>query len=76
MAEIAATARGLAVEIPIEPDSGIDQASVINSDGLPTVSQRRLGERLGSVHDATLDEICGGLAAALGCEQRGGDRRW
>jgi mRNA interferase MazF len=70
VAEITTTARGLAVEVPIDPGSGIDHASVVNCDGLHTVSQRRLTQRLGSVHDATLVEICAGIAAALGCDER------
>ena len=70
VAEITATVRGLAVEVPIDPDSGIDQASVVNCDGLHTVSQRRLTQRLGSVDDGTLEEICQGVTAALGCDQR------
>lgn len=70
VAEITTTARGLAVEVPIDLDSGIDQGSVVNGDGLHTVSQRRLTKRLGSVRDDTLDEICQAIAAALGCEER------
>jgi mRNA interferase MazF len=68
VAEITTTARGLAVEVPIEPDSGVDQPSVVNCDGLHTVSQRRLTKRLGMVDDGTLDGICGGIAVALGCD--------
>jgi mRNA interferase MazF len=68
VAEITTTARGLAVEVPIEPDSGVDQPSVVNCDGLHTVSQRRLTKRLGMVDDGTLDGISGGIAVALGCD--------
>ena len=70
VAEITTTVRGLTVEVPIDPDSGIDQASVVNCDGLHTVAQRRLTKRLGSVHDGTLAAICEGVATALGCDQR------
>jgi len=70
VAEITTTARGLVVEVPIDPASGIDQASVVNCDGLHTVSQRRLTKRLGSVDNETLEEICEGVTAALGCNQR------
>jgi mRNA interferase MazF len=68
VAEITTHARGLTVEVPIGPDSGIDQASVVNCDGLHTVSQRRLTTRLGSVDDATLEDVCQGIAAAVGCD--------
>jgi mRNA interferase MazF len=68
VAEITTKARGLAVEVPIDPDSGIDAASVVNCDGLHTVSQRRLTKRLGMVQDDLLDEICEAIATALGCD--------
>ena len=70
VAEITTTVRGLAVEVPMDRDCGIDQASVVNCDRLHTVSQRRLTERLGSVRDDTLADICEGVATAVGCDQR------
>ncbi|MDX1659995.1 MAG: type II toxin-antitoxin system PemK/MazF family toxin [Nitriliruptorales bacterium] len=68
VAEITTQVRGLTVEVPIDIDAGIDQASVINCDGLHTVSQRRLTRRLGTIDDETLDEVCGAIAIALGCD--------
>jgi mRNA interferase MazF len=68
VAEVTTRARGLAVEVPLDSDAGIDQASVVNGDGLHTVSQRRLTQRLGIVDDGTLDEVCRAVAAALGCD--------
>ncbi|MEX0868316.1 MAG: type II toxin-antitoxin system PemK/MazF family toxin [Nitriliruptoraceae bacterium] len=68
VAEITSHARGLAVEVPVDPAVGIDQASVVNCDGLHTVSQRRLTVRLGSVDQTTLDDICQGITVALGCD--------
>ena len=70
VAEITCTARGLAVEVAIDRDSGIDWASVVDCDRLHTVSQRRLATRLGSVDDDTLDESCKAVAGALGCDRR------
>jgi mRNA interferase MazF len=71
VAEVTTQARGLAVEVPIDTDTGIDRPSVVNCDGLHTVSQRRLVQRLGSLDGGALDEICGALAVALGCEREG-----
>jgi mRNA interferase MazF len=68
VAEVTTQARGLAVEVPIGTDAGVDQASVVNADGLHTVSQRRLTQRLGSVGADTLEEVCRATAAALGCD--------
>lgn len=70
VAEITTRARGLVVEVPVDHDGGIEQASVINGDGRHTVSQRRLTRRLGSVDDDTLEGIGEGVIAALGCDHR------
>lgn len=70
VAEVTTQGRGLAVEVPLRTDVGIDQPSVVNCDGLHTVAQRRLTRRLGIVDDDTLDEICRAVAIALGCDAR------
>ena len=66
--EITTQARGLAVEVPIGTDTGIDHSSVVNCDGLHTVSQRSLAQRLGTVDEDTLDDVCRAIAIALGCD--------
>jgi mRNA interferase MazF len=66
--EVTTQARGLAVEVPIDIGAGIERSSVVNCDGLHTVAQRRLTQRLGTVHHDTLDEVCGAIAIALGCD--------
>lgn len=68
VAEVTSQARGLAVEIPIDTEAGVDEPSVINADGLHTVSQRRLTKRLGSVGEDAIDDMRGAIAIALGCE--------
>ena len=68
VAEVTTQPRGLAVEFPIGADAGIDEPSVINCDGLHTVSQRRLTQRLGFVDHDVLAEVCGAIAVALGCD--------
>lgn len=68
VAEITTQARGLAVEVSLGAETGIDEASVINCDGLHTVSQRRLTRRLGSVDEDVLTEVCSAIAMALGCD--------
>lgn len=70
VAEVTTQARGLAVEVPVGSDAGIDRASVVNCDGIHTIGQRRLTTHLGSVDHDTLDEVCGALAIALGCDSR------
>lgn len=51
--------RGLAAEVPIDPDeSGIDEESAINCDGLQTVQQTMLAERIGAITDRDFDRVC------------------
>jgi mRNA interferase MazF len=69
VAEVTTQARGLAVEVPIEPNTGVDDTSVVNADGIHTISQRRLTKRLGTVDDSALDHICAAVATALGCDE-------
>lgn len=66
--EVTTQARGLAVEVPASTDTGIDEDSVVNCDGIHTIGQRRLTKHLGSVDAETLGEVCGALAIALGCD--------
>ncbi len=67
VAEVTSRARGLTVEVSIGLEVGIDQPSVVNCDGLHTVSQRRLTRRVGMVEDDVLDDVCSAVAIALGC---------
>jgi mRNA interferase MazF len=66
--EITSQARGLAVEVPIDTDTGVHQPSVVNCDGLHTIAQQRLTQRLGSLDGDILEEICEAAAVALGCD--------
>jgi len=69
VAEITTQARGLAVEVPIDTDTGVHHPSVVNCDGLHTISQQRLTQRVGSLDSDTLDEICEATAIAVGCDR-------
>jgi mRNA interferase MazF len=68
VAEVTTQPRGLTVEVPIDPDAGVDEPSMINCDGLHTISQRRLTRRIGAVDEDVLDTVCAAIAAALGCD--------
>lgn len=67
VAEVTTQARGLAVEVAVPADAGLLHPSVINCDGLHTVSQSVLTARLGEVDSQTLDAVCKAVALALGC---------
>lgn len=66
--EITSSARGLSVEVEIDHTVvGLERESVINCDGLHTVSQAALTTRVGSVDQATLEHVCSAVSFALGC---------
>lgn len=68
VAEVTTQGRGLSVEVPIDTDAGIRPPSVVNCDGLHTISRGRLTTHVGTVDDATIGDICVAVAIALGCE--------
>ena len=68
VAELSASARGLAVEVEIDHARfGLDRPTVVNCDGLHTVAQATLTTRVGEVDDAVLQRVCTAVALALGC---------
>lgn len=69
VAEVTTQARGLAVEVPVGPDVGIDEESVVNCDGIHTIAQSRLTRRLGAVDGHELDDICQSVSIAIGCDR-------
>ena len=68
VAEVTTQARGLSVEVPLGSDAGIEEASVVNCDGIHTVAQRRLTRRVGTVDDDVLRDICNAVAVAMACD--------
>lgn len=68
VAEISTSARGLAAEVAVDHERiGLDPASVINCDGLHTIAQSTLTQRVGEIDDDTLDRVCAAISYALGC---------
>lgn len=67
VAEVTTSIRGLAVEVPIDDDIGLDRPSVVNCDGLYTVPRRVLTRRVSRLDDDTMRQVCWALNRALGC---------
>jgi mRNA interferase MazF len=68
VAEVTTSIRGLAAEVDIDhADVGLDRPSVINCDGLHTVTQASLTAQLGEVSDSILRKVCSAVSYALGC---------
>ena len=68
VAEITTSIRGLAVEVRLDlGEVGLEQASVVNCDGLHTVPQASLATHVGDVTDETMSNVCSAVEYALGC---------
>ena len=68
VAEVTTSIRGLAAEVDLDhDDAGLDQRSVINCDGLHTVTRSSLATLVGTVDDDTMGKVCWAVNYALGC---------
>ncbi|MEM9034565.1 MAG: type II toxin-antitoxin system PemK/MazF family toxin [Actinomycetota bacterium] len=68
VAEVTTSARGLAAEVVFDHVAvGIDRPSVVNCDGLHTLAQTRLTERIGELDASSMDRVCDAISYALGC---------
>jgi mRNA interferase MazF len=68
VAEVTSSIRHIAAEVALEhDDAGLDRPSVVNADGIHTVAQTTLTERVGSVGHDTMQRVCAAIAHALGC---------
>jgi mRNA interferase MazF len=68
IAEITTSIRGLAAEVEFDhQDVGLDQPSVINCDGLHTLTRSSLISCIGTVDELTMGDVCSAVSYALGC---------
>jgi mRNA interferase MazF len=68
VAEITTSIRGLAAEVDIDyAELNLDRPSVINCDGLHTVTQASLSGPLGQVGEEVMRKVCSAVSYALGC---------
>jgi len=68
VAEVTTSIRGIGAEVAFDyADAGLAQPSVINCDGIHTLTRASLTARAGSVSDETMDRVCAAVAYALGC---------
>jgi mRNA interferase MazF len=67
VAEITTSIRGLAAEVGIDHvEVGLERPSVINCDGLHTVTQASLSGPVGQVEDEVMRKVCSAVSYALG----------
>jgi mRNA interferase MazF len=68
VAEVTTSIRGLAAEVEVDHlEVGLDRASVINCDGIHTVTRSTLTRAVGVVSDDTMRRVCSAVTYALGC---------
>ena len=68
VAEVTTSIRGLAAEVAVDhAAAGLDRPSVVNCDGIHTVTRRSLTSSIGEVGETTMRRVCSALNYALGC---------
>jgi len=69
VAPITSTIRGVPSEVMLGPEDGMKQPCVANLHNVMTVNQTALGRVVARLNSLRMQEICGALAFALGCER-------
>ena len=68
VAEVTTSIRNIAAEVEFDyEEAGLDRPSVINCDGLHTITKASLTTHAGSVSEPTMERICAAISYALGC---------
>ena len=68
VAEITTAIRGIGAEAEFDHARvGLEKPSVINCDGLHTVTQASLTRKVGEVTDREMQRVCAAMNYALGC---------
>ena len=68
VAEVTTSIRGLAAEVDFDHvETGSGRPSVVNCDGLHTVTQASLTGPVGQVSDDVMQKVCSAVSYALGC---------
>ncbi len=68
VAEVTTSIRGLAAEVGLDhADVGLDRPSVVNCDGIHTITQASLTTHVGEIGDDTMTRVCSAITYALSC---------
>jgi mRNA interferase MazF len=68
VAEVTTSIRGIAAEVDFDhEDAGLDHPSVINCDGLHTITKASLTTYAGSLNEDTMERVCSAIGYAVGC---------
>jgi mRNA interferase MazF len=67
VAPITSTVRGVPSEVILDIDDGMKGHCAVNLHNAVTVSQARLGRRVGNLSAARMEQVCEALRFSLGC---------
>jgi mRNA interferase MazF len=67
VAPVTSTVRGVPSEVILDIDDGMKGHCAVNLHNAVTVTQARLGRRVGNLSAARMEEVCEALRFALGC---------
>lgn len=68
VAEVTTSNRNISAEVDFDyAEAGLDRPSVINCDGLHTITKASLTTYAGSVGEETMERVCSAVGYALGC---------
>ena len=68
VAPITSTIRGVPSEVVLSEEDGLKTPCAVNLHNAVTISQQRLGKRVGHLGSLRMGEICAALRFSLGCD--------
>ena len=68
VAPITSTIRGVPSEVVLKEEDGMKGPCAVNLHNAVTISQNRLGRRVGQLSSLRMREICAALRFSLGCD--------
>ena len=68
VAPITSAIRGVPSEVVLNEEDGMKVPCAVNLHSAATISQDRLGKRVGQLSSLRMNEICAALRFALGCD--------
>jgi mRNA interferase MazF len=69
IAPITSAIRGVPSEVSLNEEDGMKGPCAVNLHNAVTVSQDRLGARVGHLSNLRMNEVCSALRFSLGCDQ-------
>jgi mRNA interferase MazF len=69
VAPITSTIRGVPSEVALDETDGMKMRCVVNLHNLVTLARRGFGRRVARLGPERMDEVCGALRFALGCDE-------